>query len=81
MPRLAADWECSPTTIYSMIADGRLRSFPLGKRGLRVTDAEKRRHEREGKSAKEIEAEAEGPSEKKPPPLSVPALKAASGLR
>lgn len=44
---LAEKWQCSKRTIYSMIEDGSLRTFTIGRRGLRVSAEEAQRWERE----------------------------------
>ena len=43
--RLAQDWDCSASAIYKMIDDGTLRVFHIGKRGIRISNEEKRRCE------------------------------------
>ena len=43
--RLALDWGCCPSVIYKMIDNGDLATFTIGKRGIRITDREKRRCE------------------------------------
>ena len=43
--RLALAWGCSPSSIYEMIDAGSLQVFTIGKRGIRITDQEKRRWE------------------------------------
>ena len=43
--RLAVAWDCSRSAIYEMIEVGELQTFPIGKRGIRISDQEKKRWE------------------------------------
>ena len=43
--RLAEAWDCTPSAIYDMVKAGRLATFTIGLRGIRITDEEKRRCE------------------------------------
>ena len=43
--RLALAWDCSSSAIYKMIDDGTLQVFHIGRRGIRISEQEKRRCE------------------------------------
>jgi excisionase family DNA binding protein len=71
--RLAEAWGCSRTTIYTMIEEGRLKAFPLGRRSMRITEEEKLRYENLSKIPEpEPKPEPEKPTS---PSLSTHALK------
>ena len=44
---LAEKWRCSPRTVYTLIEDGALRAFKIGKRGLRISAEEVERWQNE----------------------------------
>ncbi len=58
--RLAEEWDCSTRHIYDMIDTGRLKSFALGERSLRITDEEKRRCEQPSSATVEEQSASVG---------------------
>ena len=74
---LAAAWGCSTSAIYAMIDEGALHTFTIGrKRGIRITDEEKRRCESANRKA--IETETSLSASETVPPLPTTAMKMVS---
>jgi excisionase family DNA binding protein len=73
---LAAEWQCSSRQVYSLIQLGSLRSFKIGKRGLRISPEEVQRWVREHEEASTAtEARPDGGAPK-PSPMSSHMLRA-----
>jgi excisionase family DNA binding protein len=53
--RLAEEWGCSRRSVYTLIDEGKLHAFSIGKRGMRISEDEKTRWERESGKSTETE--------------------------
>ena len=80
---LAERWQCSTDAIYALIAAGSLRTFKIGKRGLRVAAKEVERWERdresESQSTSQETARSAGAAKRQWPSSAIRALAGVKG--